>query len=174
MAEPSGKSSALLALLADVLAADASLVTILPLDPEELAALLGAAQLPPLPSDRDPLALLGWVQAVIARDVTRSGEKATQARKQACALLVQLATGADRIQQKRPPETDTPEVMATKRLVAVRAEAIERIGVLTSAAAAKLATDRHELVEWAAVAFGALGALELGRRVDAMLGGAPA
>jgi hypothetical protein len=75
----------------------------------------------------------------------------------------------EQIEKNRPRPVPVDEV--TRRLVEVREKAEERILAIVVEKEAKLAQDRAELAAWASANLGPLIAAELGRRVDAMLGG---
>lgn len=73
------------------------------------------------------------------------------------------------VKAKRPPEDGPDE--ATRRILAVRERAVERIGVLTGEEAAAFAVRRADLERWAGENLGPVLGVEVVRRVGEMLGG---
>jgi hypothetical protein len=140
-----------------------------------------AAHSPPIPlpppSEPEP------TDAEIARVDTREEAEAIYAdlrRRMLVADEVRYASLAqkaldalNRIEQidKRRPQPPTQDEV-TRRIVDVRDKAIERIGILTSDAAAKLARDREAFAAWCAQTLAPAHAAEVVGRVNAMLGGA--
>ncbi|HSM93363.1 MAG TPA: hypothetical protein VLT47_10805 [Anaeromyxobacteraceae bacterium] len=166
------RRSALLALLSQALDADAALVAALPLDVAILARRLGDdGQDDPMPPEalHDPAVMLRWVAELLARDLRRMDPKALAARKQAAAVLVTLASGQDRILRSRPVG-ETPEQIVQRRLAEAKDAAIDRIGILTSEARARLESGRADFDAWAAQNLGPVLGAEVVRRVGMLFG----
>jgi len=143
-------------------------------DAEALAALDALLQPPEEGLGRDELKALrdGLVLAAqLVREAAQSrtgGEDADDGRLlRALQRLEGLGKTVATVKAKRPPEDGPDE--ATRRLVAAKAPALERIGLLTSARAVTFAAARADLDAWCA-SLGAFGG-EVKARVDAMLGG---
>jgi len=113
---PKGRREALLALLGAVLDAEPDLLAELPLDAEELGRRLAEPALPPMPDDKSPIAIVEWVETVMAREATKLTPAAAVARRQALALVVQAAKGRAAIMADMPIETETPEAMAGRKI----------------------------------------------------------
>lgn len=86
-------------------------------------------------------------------------------------LIGGLAKTAERINGARPQAPTADEVSA--RIAARADDAVKKIFEYTEDARKKLDADRADLAAWARANLGPLIAEELGRRVDAMLAGAP-
>lgn len=123
------RRATLLALLAQALAADPALEAALPLDVGELGRRLGDPGLV-VEGDLDELAILGRVQGRLEAAMAKLDSKAATTAKALATALTQIAGTAARIRAGRPSETESPEVLAARRLVEVRDRAIARIGVL--------------------------------------------
>jgi hypothetical protein len=106
---------------------DETLVASLPLDAGELSRRLADPGLPPMPEGGDPLAIVGWVETVMAREVAKMDPEAAVARRQALALVVQAAKGRAAILKDLGPQEETPEVLAGREVERVRDRAISRL-----------------------------------------------
>lgn len=121
---PGDRRAALLAVLSDALAADPVLVAALPLDAVELARRLRDPSL--LEGDLDPLAILGRVQGRLERDMMGAGVEVID-RKNIAQALVTLASAAERIKLGRPAETEAPDVLASRKIDALRDAALAKV-----------------------------------------------
>lgn len=122
---PPDRRSALLALLADALDADASLLAALPLDASELARRLADAEL--VDGDLDELAILGRVQGRLERGMALLKPDQVVAAKGLAGALTQIASTAARVRAGRPAITDPPEVIAARLIGEQRDAAIGKI-----------------------------------------------
>lgn len=170
VASPTPARSSLLAAIATVLDADPALAAALPIDPVDLARALLAATVVDGPIDLDPLAMLGRAARGLEKDLARLDATQVAARRSVWQALTAVARIMEGIRLGRPTEDSPDEAVA--RIVAIRDAAIDRIGVLTSDAAAKLAQDRAAFA--ADVLAGKLAPVDVVARVDAMLSGAAA
>lgn len=124
---------------------------------------------PPVVLDLDPLSALTRAIERVERDLEALPPNAVVARRQAYETVGRLAGRMEAILSKRPRPPSADEVQER-----IRGAMDSCVGWLlrhTRERAARLKTDRAALFEGLDIAPGL--AAELGRRVDAMLGGKP-
>lgn len=113
----------------------------------------------------------------LAADVVREAAKAREEDGdgpllRALQRLEGLGKTVATVKAKRPPQDGPDE--ATRRILAVRERALERIGVLAGDAAEAFRQRRAELEVWVGQNLGPVLGVEVQRRVGAMLGEKPA